>query len=388
MGLTSAQLFLVRHAAVSLLVLCCATAYADATTTTLPFNVSRGGGVYGPSVALDPGFPYYRQQPWADAMRKIHDSGFTAVQVVDTGSTATSVDDLRRIAEAARGANLVPVYRVFPATDFQAYCEHPEWRQKMLGRDDARHDWRVYLCPNQPEFVKFQSERVQRMMREAGYDHFQMAEPWFEQWGGPADEHGQPRAAYACVCDRCEAKFRGIAGVTARDMLTSTGSRWYWRRPENEALYGRWIDFRVQSIVELAESLMRTARKAKPQCTVNLMYLSDARVEKDRVREYQGVDLDRLVRELKPDIVTIQDAWQDWTRANLSPRFVADYGAAYVQRIRRLNPDVVVMSHADIGSLPASKRSAQWIRDFSQATLDAGMDAPSFYEWSVSRLTE
>ena len=45
-----------------------------------------------------------------------------------------------------------------------------------------------------------------------------------------------------------------------------------------------------------------------------------------------------------------------------------------------------LMSHADIGSLPASKRSPDWIREFSRATVDSGMGAPSFYEWSISTL--
>lgn len=357
------------------------------TTNPLEYNTARGGGVYGPSVALDPVFEYYHKRPLAETLSAIRKRGFTAVQVIDTGARNVTGADYRRVTDACREAGLVPVLRIHPGTDWEAYETHPEWRQRMLGRDDSRHDWRVYLCPNKPEFLAAHAARVQRLLREGGFEHFQMAEPWFEIWGGP-EEDGKPRAGYACLCDVCRAKFREIGNVDAYDMLTSPGSPAYWRNPENAELYRKWVDFRVDSVTSFALTLARAAREVNPQGTVNLMYLSDARVELDRVREYQGVDLERLVKEIRPELVSIQDAWQDWMKADLRPDFVADYGRAYADRIRKVQPGAFIASHADIGSVSASKRSYRWIQEFAHETLKCGFDAPSFYEWAVSTMAE
>ncbi|MEI7632680.1 MAG: hypothetical protein WCK47_00195 [bacterium] len=358
----------------------------QATSAPLAFDASRGGGVFGPTIAVDPGFDYYKEHPLPDICRAIRQQGFTAAQLIWTGVTATTSTVLRKYADAMRAADVTPVLRIYPPTDLQLYQDHPEWRQLMLGGADGKFDWRTYLCPNKPEFVKAYCDRVEDIMRDGGFDAIQLAEVWWEQWGGPEETPGKPRAAYACVCDACVKKFRRISGADARDMLTSVSSRWYWRKPENAALYSRWVDFRVQTIQEFAEAIISAARRGHAGANISITYLADARVEADASREYQGIDLNRMVVELKPDIITLEDSWQDWCQPELKPDFVADYARAYRDRIKRLNPGICIMSHADIGSSPASKRSPQWIRAFAAETVKNGFGAPSFYEWSISTL--
>lgn len=360
-----------------------ASAKTGATTSSLAFDNSRGGGIYGPTIAVDPAFDYYKKHPLPEICADIRKHGFTAAQIIWTKEPPPG--EQRRIADAFRAAGVAPILRVYPPTDFDLYAEHPEWRQKMIGAPDGKFDWRAYLCPNREDFVSTYTARVARWMREGNYDGIQLAEIWFEQWGGPLDK-GKPRAHYACVCDACVAKFKKIAGVDARDLLTSTSSPWYFQKPENAALYSRWVDFRVETIQEFARGIIEAVKREKPDAAINIAYMGDARVKLDGNTEYQGNDLNRMVSELKPDILTIEDAWQDWTRPKLEPGFVADYAKAYRDRIERLHPGTFVMSHADIGSLPASKRSFEWIKKFSLATVKSGLGAPSFYEWSVSTM--
>jgi hypothetical protein len=116
------------------------------------------------------------------------------------------------------------------------------------------------------------------------------------------------------------------------------------------------------------------------------MYMADARVKLDGGREYLGNDLDRMVREWQPDVLTLEDAWQDWGRKDLGAGFIADYARAYKQRVEKLRPGIFILSHADIGSRPESKRSVEWIRQFATDTVRAGLGAPSFYEWHISRM--
>ena len=40
------------------------------------------------------------------------------------------------------------------------------------------------------------------------------------------------------------------------------------------------------------------------------------------------------------------------------------------------------------GARPESKRSLEWIRQFSVETVKAGFGAPSFYEWHISTMAE
>ncbi len=365
-----------------------ASAGVSATTSAsaeIAYDRSRGGGVFGPSVAVDPGFAYYSARPLSETFRRIRAAGFTAVHVIDTGTTLSRPGMMREMVEASLAAGLAPVLRFHPPTDLDLYGKHPEWRQRMLGGADGRYDWRVYLCLNRQPFVEAYAAMVERKLGELPWAGVQFAELWLEQWGGPRDGDA-PRAGYACVCDECVERFRALAGVDARDMLTSLSSPLWFERADNEELYRKWVEFRVETVVRFGEAIAAAARRGNPRANLDLMLLSDVRVEAGRVREYQAVDMERLMEAMKPDTVSIQDAWQDWVLKDLDPAFIADYGRSYAERLRRGNPDLFLFSHADVGSLPASRRSPDWIRRFAQETLRAGFNAPLFYEWSVSRL--
>lgn len=365
-----------------------ADASDPATSDTVPrlaFDASRGGGPFGPAIAVDPAFEYYSRQPWSETFRLIRAAGFTAAQIIDIGNPATSPERMEEIVAACRAAGVSPVLRLYPPTDFALYRAHPEWRQRMLGGADGRYDWRVYLCYNQPDFVRAWCAALEEKVRRHGFDGVQLAELWLEQWGGPRDGN-KAREGYACVCDRCVELFASSTGVNARDMLTSPSSAVWFKRPENTELYRRWVGFRVESVTRFGRETAAAVRRASPRAALDLMILSDARVEPDKAREYQAIDLERLLPDLRPEIVTVQDAWQDWLRPDLQPDFVASYAAAYRDRIRGLVPDVFICSHADIGSQPVSRRSRDWIRAFADETVKAGFQAPSFYEWSISRL--
>lgn len=378
----------------ALLLVCCllgtdARGDQGVTTNTLRFDASHGGAAFGPGVAIDPSFDFYKEHPLGEVARQIRSKGFTSAYVVYAGLNATTGSMLRHYSDALHSAGVTPVLRVYPGTDLQLYQDHPEWRQRMLGGAEGHYDWRTYLCPNQPDYVKANCDKVEWLMREGGFDSIQLAELWFEQWGGPQLPNGAPRPGYACVCEACLSKFRKLSGgVDAREMLTSSSSPLFYARPENAALYAKWVDMRVQTIQDFGQALIAAARRGNPHATLNLMYMADARVKLDGGREYQGCDLDRMVREMKPDILTLEDAWQDWLQAGLEPDFVADYAKAYKERLERLHPGIFIMTHADIGSSPASKRSYGWIQKFAARTVDSGLGAPSFYEWSVSTMVE
>ena len=358
-----------------------------ASALPLAYDGSRGGGVFGPSIAVDRCFRYYQQQPLPELCRRIRSQGFTCVHLIDYGAIGSSSADVKRFADAFRAEGVLPVLSVYSGTHSGLYLAHPEWRQRMLTGIEGKCDWRTYLCPNQPGFVAAYCDYIENQMREGRFDGLQLSEIWFENWGGP-EVNGQPNPNYACVCEACVARFKRLTGVNAREMLTAASSPWYFRKPENAGLYARWINERVQSIQDYGQAIIMAARKANPKASINITYMADARVRLNGGREYLANDLDRMVREWQPDILTLEDAWQDWSQQKLSANFVADYARAYKVRVEKLRPGIFIMSHADIGSRPESKRNREWIRQFAEETVRAGLGAPSFYEWHISTLAD
>jgi hypothetical protein len=255
----------------------------------------------------------------------------------------------------------------------------------MLTGIDGKCDWRTYLCPNQPAFVTAYCDYLEQQMREGGFDGVQLAEIWFENWGGPQVQ-GKPNPRYACVCEACLVRFQRLTGTNARPMLTDPESETFYQKPANTTLYAKWVDMRVQTIQEFGTSIIAAARRANPKACIKVMYMGDARVKVYAGREYLGTDLERMVKDWRPDIMCFQDAWQDWLQPDLKPDFVADYARAYKDRVEKLLPGIFLTSHADIGSKPASKRRVDWIRRFAEETVRAGFGAPSFYEWHISTM--
>lgn len=364
-----------------------AAAHVLSAPGPLAYDASRGGGLFGPSIAVDPAFKYYQQHPLAEVCQSIRDQGFTCVLLIDYGAESTRAGELKRLAEAVRGAGMAPVLSVYPGTHSALYRAHPEWRQRMLTGIDGKCDWRTYLCPNQPGFVSAYCDYIESQMRAGGFESVQLNEIWLENWGGP-EVNGQPNPRYACVCEACVVRFKRLTGVDAREMLTDPSSPSYFRKPANAALYERWVEQRVQIIQDYGRAIIAAARKATPKACIRVMYMADARVKLNGGREYIANDLDRMVKEWQPDVLTLQDAWQDWTQKDLAAGFVAEYARVYKARVEALRPGIFIMSHADIGSQPASRRSPKWIRQFAEETVRAGLGAPSFYEWHISTLAQ
>jgi hypothetical protein len=239
----------------------------------------------------------------------------------------------------------------------------------------------VYLCPNAEAFTDYTCSRIWETLKAVKYDAIELAEPWFEIWGGPYKEnptHGK----YACVCDNCRKLFQERTGIDPR-VLFDENSPQYFRKKENAELYGKWVDFRVNSVIEFSGRLYRAAKEINPDIHIIHMHLSDATVEPEKSREYQAQDIDEAVKILQPDALVIQDAWQDWTKPDLKPDFVKEYARAYVKRLRSLKRDIIIKVHSDIGSLKEMRRSYSWMREFSAFAREGGFDGTVYYELSL-----
>jgi hypothetical protein len=339
-------------------------------------------GLQGPAVSIDPSFEYYKKRSWMETARAVRELGFTSVNVIIVNKI--SIPAQNEIVQAFHSREIACVLRLFPTTDFEAYQTHPEWRQRSLD-GTSRHDWRVYLCPNVEGFTEHICRMILATLKDLDYEAIELAEPWFEIWGGPYKEN-PGRGKYACVCDTCCQLFQKRCNVNPRDLFDEK-SPFYFQKSENADLYEKWQDFRVESILRFSKKLYEAARSVRPEIKIIHMHLSDCTVEPEKSREYQAQDLDAAVKTLKPDMLVIQDAWQDWTRKDLKSDYVKHYAAAYVKRIRDLDRKAHIKVHADIGSRKEMQRSYGWMREFSAHAREGGFDAPIYYEFSLGDYT-
>ncbi len=334
--------------------------------------------LHGPSVAVDPVFEIYRTRPWKDWAAELRNRGFTMVNLILV--KWFPIEEQRAMVGAFHDAGLAVALRIYPTTDFEAYERHPEWRQISLDGTSS-HSWRVYLCPNAKGFAVSMRERVRDLVGAVEYDAIELAEPWFEVWGGPYPEN-PTCGKYACLCENCRGRFLSEQGFDPAALFPEGGPNEF-QKPENAGRYMLWQDFRVNSILDFSGILFLAAREARPEIQTVHMHLADCTVEPDRGREYQAQDLEAALMRLRPDMLIIEDAWQDWTRPELTPDFVEAYGNAYVTRARRIVKDIIIKAHADIGSLPEMRRDTQWMGRFSHHARRSGFDATVFYEYTL-----
>jgi len=336
-------------------------------------------GVYGPTVCVDPLFDFYKSKTWSQWADVFKDYGFTAIDLVIIRDWP-DIDYQKDMVKSFQDKGIFCRLRLYPTTDWGAYEHHPEWRQKLLG-GSSQYDWRVYLCPSDEKFVKYMENKIESLCKNVPYDGIQLAEPWFEVWGG-AYKNNPTRDYYACLCDDCRSTFKLLEGIDPLRLFIETDEL-YFEKSENKELYEKWVTFRVNSIISFSKNCYEAAKRVRPEIKVVHMYLADCTVQLDASREYQAMDLERSITEIRPDMITIEDSWQDWTQPDLKPDFILSYGKAYYQRIRNINPDMKIQSHNDIGSRHDTKRDYNFMRAFSTYSRRAGFDSPSYYEFSI-----
>jgi hypothetical protein len=122
-----------------------------------------------------------------------------------------------------------------------------------------------------------------------------------------------------------------------------------------------------------------SAQKSTPEIATMTMQVSDCRVEPGKAREYQGQDFDSMIKNVVPNALIIESAWQDWLQGKIEPSYIADYGKFYAPRRGK----VLLLSQCDIGSSNDAKRGIEWLRGFSSISAKSGFSGYLAYEYSV-----
>jgi len=97
----------------------------------------------------------------------------------------------------------------------------------------------------------------------------------------------------------------------------------------------------------------------------------------------------RIAKEVKPDVLVLQTAAQDWLDQSLQYDYIKAYDK-YVKALKEANPAVALSVQADIVSLGYSnqaveKRGPEWWLNFFDLSLQSGYYTNTAYEYAFSK---
>ncbi len=342
-------------------------------TNATPLFSSKGKAEYG--IYVDPFLNTYdnlRLTP-KEVARLVKSYGFNAVHlvIVNVGDNSPSFSNIiGSYVEALRSENLSVVLTIYPPTDRVAWETHPEWRQRFLN-GESKYDWRVYLAPTDDGFVAYYLENVKRLLKTYNFDGIELAECWYEVDEGPSSPY------YADFSSSMRQKFKEASGIDPLELFNSSSPHYYLR---DSQLYEEWVNFRVAVITNFMKNILNAAKEVNPNIRTYIMYLSDVG-QSYNTRIDHAQDLNAIVKDVRPDYIVIETAWQDWIKVNLSPSYVKSYADYYVSKIHDAQVKVIVQT--DVGSVPQMKRGLDWVKEFTQNAIDNGFDGVVFYEFSI-----
>ena len=354
-----------RLAGVTSLGLCTAASAAD----TAPFSQS---------VQVDPAFAYYTDRSAASIAEELKANGYKSARyIVVRESTAR-----RDLVGACHAAGLYVSYATLGNGVYSTLDLPRGWeRWKMRVKDgEASTGSFTYLCMNHPEYRRWKKKQVVTTLKRIPFDGFEIMESFWPAYNGPASP------LYGCLCDHCRAAFlrANPAAKTPPDFTHADAADYYRKDPH---LYEQWIQFRAASVAAFLDDIVNGAEGVRmnfPRLPVAVWGIADAIPDGvAKIREWEGIDGALLVRTVRPELYVIQTDWPDWTRADLAPAYVEEYGP-FVRAVAAVS-NVPIQVQTDIGSNEQCRRGVAWLSQCQAAARRAGFAGVVAYEYHLSR---
>ena len=223
------------------------------------------------------------------------------------------------------------------------------------------------------EYVNWHVERVKRVL--VNYPSsigVGMAEAFFHQW----------RSVYADVSPFALEKFTKQYLNLEREALT------FAEILQDVELYKRWQDFRVDAIINFNQKIKDAIKSVNPDALYISWGIGVRGFSNADIREHFGLDQERIVRELEPDIFMIQTSAEDWTDSHLHPEYIKSY-SYIVESLQKANPKVFLAVQTDISSASwlwkFDKRDGAWWKTFMDLSLSIGYYHNTAYDYFFYR---
>lgn len=332
-------------------------------------------GIYGPSVQIDPLFPYYQNRSPESVAEEIDAAGYKIARYFVVNESKIDEELLRALRE--RGIFVWAMTLGNGTFSTEGYPDGwREWRMKLLKPVQDGYERFSYF--SEP-YARWKTEAVHRLLTRYPFDGFEVAEPYLPEWDGIR------RGVYGDVGPLAEAVFRKQYGYEMPDFANPRSPRFYKNNPE---LYALWVRFRVEAVNGFVDRLVNGsggARDARPDIAVATWSLAvNAGPDSvGRLKEMQGLDAPSLIAKVKPDLHMLQTHWPDWTKAALAPDYARGY-EPFVRDIRRLHPLLPLAVQADIGSGRGMIKGRKWLSGFHQTARELGYASWTAYEFHIA----
>lgn len=252
-------------------------------------------------------------------------------------------------------------------------------------KTDLPDSWKMgFLTPypgvyfytfHHPDFVKWQSDRVKRIIQN--YPEFagiEYAESYFPEW-----KTLQNNGFYGDISTYALNKFSRV--------YLAQSKIYTFEEIRNDAeLYNKWIDFRSDAIVNFNKEIKGAIKATNPDVLFASWGMGVRGGSMIEIKEHFGLDMERIVKEVQPDIYYVQTAAQDWGDGSLQPDYFKAYDYVF-NALKKVDPNIKIGIQADIASHSyhnpnAQKRSGKWWSTFMNGVTKHGYFTNTAYEYT------
>jgi len=328
--------------------------------------------IFGPSIQIDPSFPYYQQRSPESIVEEIMLAGYESVHYFVVNENVIQKDLLQAFRQ-----NGIPVWAMvigngtFSTDRFPE--EWPSWQMKLLKEPNDGF-WRFSSFSK--GYVQWKKAAMAKLVKEYPFDGIEIAEPYFPEWGGIQ------RGVYGDVGPHAKSAFRARYGVDMPEFTNAKAPSYYQRDIQT---YSKWIDFRVEAVNRFINEMINGeggVREVRPDIVVATwsLAINAGQDSLERLREDQGLHAPSMIDTVRPDIHFLQTHWPDWLRGDLPAEYVKSY-QPFVDQIRERFPELPLAVQADIGSAKQMIKSGEWLNTFSQTAFALGYASWTAYEY-------
>ncbi|PYI53813.1 N-acyl-D-glucosamine 2-epimerase [Paenibacillus flagellatus] len=334
----------------------------------------RTGGLSGPTIQVDPLFPYYANRSPDSVAEEIRLAGFPVVRYFVVNERKVN----RKLIEAFRKRGMFVWALVLGNGSFstEGYPdEWPDWQMKLLRPVDDGYRRFSYF---NDDFVAWKTKTITAMLADCPFDGIEIAEPYFPEW------NGLESGVYGDVGPYAQRAFRRRYGLEMPEFVRTSSPRYYKNDPDT---YRKWVRFRIDAVNGFLDRVINGeggARRTRPDIAVATWSLAvDAGPDSvSRLADMQGNDAASMIAAVKPDLHVLQTHWPDWGNPDLPADYVRRY-EPFVRDIRRRHPDVPIAVQADVGSSRNMIRSRAWTETFAATAAASGYASWTAYEYHI-----
>nr|WP_280521428.1 N-acyl-D-glucosamine 2-epimerase [Paenibacillus mangrovi] len=334
----------------------------------------RAWSLEGPSIQIDPLFPYYLNRSADSIAEEIQLAGYRTVHYFVVNENEVNTE----LIESFHHRDIAVWALVIGNGTFSTSHLPPEWPSWKMGLLKELNDGFERFSPFSQEYVQWKKETVSRMLREYPFDGIEIAEPYFPEWDGIR------RGVYGDIGAAAQQAFHEKYGLAVPEFVNRFAANYYKKTPD---IYAKWIDFRVDAVNALIDEIINGsggARETRPDILVATWSLAvdGGAVSTLRLKEWQGLDAISMIGRVKPDLHVLQTHWPDWMKRNLRANYPSSY-EGFAAPIRAAFPDLSLGIQADVGSRANMAKDRSWLNHFQNTVYDLGYQTWTAYEYHL-----